>query len=175
MNDILYRIQQIAKNEGIKITVLERVIGASKGVLSRAINNGTDIQSKWLQRIVENYPKYSEGWLLTGKGEMLKTTLTKNEDGSAVLSTDIKKNDDKQSRTFSHIDNEEIIGLKAVNNTLKVQLNDKEKEIQELSKQIGVLETKIEHLKKQTEPSFSDAAENVGCADAGQYTPSVGL
>lgn len=52
---------------------MERRIGASKSVLSRAINNGTDIQSKWLQVIVENYPQYSAEWLLSGKGQMLKS------------------------------------------------------------------------------------------------------
>ena len=46
MKTILQRIEQIAINEGIKITAFEKSIGASKGVLSRAINNGTDIQSK---------------------------------------------------------------------------------------------------------------------------------
>ena len=51
MGNILSRIQEIALNEGITIGALERKIGASKGVLSRAINNGTDIQSKWLQII----------------------------------------------------------------------------------------------------------------------------
>lgn len=54
---------------------MERTIGASKGVLSRAINNGTDIQAKWLSIIVENYPRYSTGWLLTGAGSMLKDDL----------------------------------------------------------------------------------------------------
>lgn len=76
MSNILARIQELASNEGITIGALERVIGASKGVLSRAINNGTDIQSKWLQIIVENYPRYSADWLLSGKGEMLKATST---------------------------------------------------------------------------------------------------
>ena len=70
MNTILSRIQEIVSNEGTTIGALERIIGASKGVLSRAINNGTDIQSKWIQRIVENYPLYSADWLLTGHGSM---------------------------------------------------------------------------------------------------------
>lgn len=55
------------------IGAMERSIGASKGVLSRAISNGTDIQSKWIQIIAENYPIYSPEWLLTGKGNMLKS------------------------------------------------------------------------------------------------------
>ena len=71
MGKILLRIQEIASAEGITIGALERQIGASKGVLSRAINNGTDIQSKWIQTIVENYPRYSSRWLLTGRGDML--------------------------------------------------------------------------------------------------------
>lgn len=72
MGNILSRIQEIAINEGITIGALEKRIGASKGVLSRAINNGTDIQSKWIQILIENYPLYSAEWLLTGKGCMLK-------------------------------------------------------------------------------------------------------
>ena len=76
MGNILSRIEQISKNESITIGALERKIGASKGVLSRAINNGTDIQSKWIQSIVENYPQYSAEWLLAGRGNMLKSQDT---------------------------------------------------------------------------------------------------
>lgn len=82
MGTILSRIQEIASAEGITIGALERQIGASKGVLSRAINNGTDIQSKWVQTIVENYPRYSPRWLMTGRGEMIAdepTTIAKQQ------------------------------------------------------------------------------------------------
>lgn len=72
MSTILSRLEEIASNEGLTITAFERYIGASKGVLSRAINKGTDIQLKWIQSVVENFPLYSEGWLLTGKGSMMK-------------------------------------------------------------------------------------------------------
>lgn len=78
MGSILSRIREIAEKEGITIGAIERQIGASKGVLSRALNNGTDIQSKWVQRIVENYPTYSTEWLLTGKGGILKEPATDN-------------------------------------------------------------------------------------------------
>lgn len=72
MANILLRIQKIAENEGITIGALERSIGASKGVLSRAISNGTDIQSKWISILVEKYPHYSTHWLLTGEVPMLR-------------------------------------------------------------------------------------------------------
>ena len=71
MGKILERIQAISRHEGITIGALERSIGASKGVLSRALTNGTDIQYKWIQAIVDNYPHYAAEWLLRGTGPML--------------------------------------------------------------------------------------------------------
>jgi hypothetical protein len=67
MSTLLTRIKEIAEKEGVTVGFIEKQIGASKGVLSRAIKNNTDIQAKWLQTIVENYPGYSAAWLLTGE------------------------------------------------------------------------------------------------------------
>ncbi len=77
--NILKNIKQLADNEGISIGFLEKKIGASKGVLSRAIANNTDIQAKWICLIVENYPQYNSEWLLTNKGEMLKLSISKSD------------------------------------------------------------------------------------------------
>ena len=76
MGKILQRLKIMTENEGITIGKLERIIGASKGVLSRAINNDTDIQAKWLEIIADNYPHYSAEWLLRGVGSMLKDDTT---------------------------------------------------------------------------------------------------
>lgn len=76
MCKILSRFEEISRNEGITISALEKKIGASKGVLSRAIAKGTDIQAKWIEAAVENYPQYSAEWLLTGNGPMLKSART---------------------------------------------------------------------------------------------------
>ncbi len=72
MENILKRISLLASHEGISITSLETKIGASKGVLSRALANDTDIQAKWVVALVENYPQYNAQWLITGNGSMLK-------------------------------------------------------------------------------------------------------
>ena len=72
MSTILERIEQVAEFEGIKIGALEKKIGASKGVLSRAIAKNTDIQTKWIGKIIENYPIIDANWLLTGYGSMTK-------------------------------------------------------------------------------------------------------
>lgn len=76
MCKILNRIKEITENEGITIAALERSIGASKGVIYKAISKGTDIQAKWLGAIVENYPQYSAQWLLSGKGKMLTAPVS---------------------------------------------------------------------------------------------------
>ncbi|WP_347066071.1 S24 family peptidase [Flavobacterium sp. WV_118_3] len=80
--NVLDVFSQIANSEGITIYKLEQKIGASKGVLSKAIANSTDIQCKWLIKLVETFPQYNPNWILTGKGEMttneeLKQSLEK--------------------------------------------------------------------------------------------------
>lgn len=75
METLVDRIAQIASNERISIGKLEQVIGASKGVISRALTNKSDIQAKWIKCIVENYPLYSIDWLITGEGAMLKDEI----------------------------------------------------------------------------------------------------
>lgn len=88
MGELLHRISELAKLEGITIGALEKQIGASKGVLSRAIQNNTDIQAKWLSRIVENYPDYSASWLLSGAGEAKTGIVTSFDDGNSHSKSD---------------------------------------------------------------------------------------
>lgn len=91
MGSILERVAEFARNEGITIGALERTIGASKGVLSRALAQGTDIQSKWITQFVEKYPQISAEWLLTGKGDMLKSNQQgiSNIDNSNVVGANV--------------------------------------------------------------------------------------
>lgn len=73
MEKITDRIKNITEYERISIRQLEIAIGCSNGVLSKAIKRGTDINSIWVSKIIEIYEAYDPGWLLTGKGEMIKT------------------------------------------------------------------------------------------------------
>jgi uncharacterized small protein (DUF1192 family) len=123
MMSILQRIQQIADNESITVGFLEKKIGASKGVLSRAINKGTDIQSKWLQVIVENYPLYSSTWLLTGKGEMLQNTP------NLVHEAPIRQSDISEKSLIYQL------------------FKDKDAEVGALKEEIGRLKAELEGLK----------------------------
>lgn len=71
MGTVVERIKEICDYEGRTVTAFEVSIGASKGVFSRALAQGTDIQSKWIVNVLERYPRYSARWLLTGQGEMI--------------------------------------------------------------------------------------------------------
>lgn len=67
METILDRIIKICEREDISPTALERGIGASKGTLLKAIRKNTDLNSKWLEKIAENFPQYDPRWLLSGE------------------------------------------------------------------------------------------------------------
>jgi len=69
---MIHRLQQFIESQEKNVTVFEKKIGASNGVIRKAIANNTDIQGRWLVQICENYPNLSAEWLLTGRGEMLK-------------------------------------------------------------------------------------------------------
>jgi Predicted transcriptional regulator len=58
----------------LSVRAFELSIGASDGMIRKAINNKTDIQSKWLTKISEIYPDINTEWLITGQGEMLRSS-----------------------------------------------------------------------------------------------------
>ncbi len=150
MGTILQRIEQIASNERVKITAFEKSIGASKGVLSRAIANGTDIQSKWIESIVEKYPRYSETWLLTGRGPMLK-------DEAVPLMDEQNPPVDKSPETSVYY------------NMYKEERNKVESQAEQigaLKQTIRQLEEKIEGLQAGSDLG-SVAVQDAGIADVG--------
>lgn len=69
MEKTIDRIKKIADYEGITLTMMERIIGASKGVLTRAASKGTHIQLRWLEAIATNFPVWNPEWIITGNGE----------------------------------------------------------------------------------------------------------
>ncbi|MCG8251417.1 hypothetical protein [Tenacibaculum finnmarkense] len=67
------RIKIFIRHKGLAVSKLERVIGASDGTLRNALKKGTEINSKWLGLISDNFPDLNFNWLITGKGNMLLT------------------------------------------------------------------------------------------------------
>lgn len=153
MDKILDRIQRIAINEGITIGALERKIGASKGVLSRAISKGTDIQSKWIQILVENYPLYSSDWLLTGRGEMLKSKHTFPENHTSCPNPELGNtiNKDNNNNTIPPA----ISNFSA--DTLIRLITDKDETIRSMAEEIGRLKERMSLLECRLQKDASSA------------------
>ena len=128
MNSILKRIKEISDYEDISLTALEATIGASKGVFSRALANGTDIQSKWLVKLIENYPHYSPEWLLTGEGEIKRSNIAR----------DIPEN--YKSGNLPDLMGELIQTLKKVISTQEITIRSQEATIDTLKQRIKSLE-----------------------------------
>ena len=81
------RIRELIQNEGISVRALEKSIGASDGVISKALRAGTDISAKWIVAISENYPQYNLDWLINGHGHMIIDSETdlKDEDQGVFM------------------------------------------------------------------------------------------
>lgn len=125
MCKILTRIEEISKHEGITIGALEKKIGASKGVLSRAISKGTDIQAKWIELLVENYPNYSTEWLLTGKGSMLKSPREEERQVEVKPIHQPRSTEKKEETQVVYLyDFEASAGLKALFNNSRQNIID---------------------------------------------------
>lgn len=127
MNPILEKIAHLAENEGVTMYKLERVIGASKGVLSRAIQNNSDIQAKWILKLVKNYPQYSCEWLLKNEGPMIKDE--KSENYRPIFSED---EDEKRYKNLAESRKETIESLQKIISLLEKQILDNEKKINRL-------------------------------------------
>lgn len=69
--DFWSRLKFIVDAEKVSINKFEDKIGASRGVIAKMLRNKTEINTKWIVAIKENYPHYSLDWLLCGKGDML--------------------------------------------------------------------------------------------------------
>jgi len=132
----LKRIKIVADREGMSVSAFEATIGASKGVFTRALANGTDIQSKWLINLVEKYPQYSSEWLLKGEGDMLKPNLVLKEEEETYLTPELEG-----------ITNSVINSLRQVIASQNTTIKSQEKTIMSLERLLSSLEREIESLK----------------------------
>ena len=76
---MIERLNEFIRSQGLTTIEFERKISASDGVIRKSIRNNTDIQSKWLVKIAENYPILDMNWLLTGEGSMYRSPAVMNE------------------------------------------------------------------------------------------------
>lgn len=78
MSNIIERIALIIESKGLSVRAFELSIGASNGMIGRAISKKTDISAMWLSKIIETYPDVSSKYLLTGNGNIFNTKSIEN-------------------------------------------------------------------------------------------------
>lgn len=138
---MLERIRKIIDNEGISVRAFEQRINASNGLIRKAIANNTDIYSKWIGSIVENFPQYSAEWLLTGKGQMLKS---RNSDINDLAGGNINERDEHYGAyNNNNGNNDKIVDI------LRDQLDKKDTVITKLIDQQNDLIAQIRELNKK--------------------------
>ena len=85
---IVRRIKQFIDAKGISIASFERSIGMSNASFGKSYKNGGAIGSDKIENILSVYPDINPSWLLTGRGNMLKS--------EEIAETDNKKKKEKE-------------------------------------------------------------------------------
>lgn len=114
MENIHVIFNSVAEEENITIGALERAIGASKGVLSRALKNGTDVQSKWLSALIEKYPQYPYDKWLRGKFSPIENSILKETAAPYPEEKDTSKQIDDLAYTINRRFNDLEEGVKQI-------------------------------------------------------------
>jgi phage repressor protein C with HTH and peptisase S24 domain len=73
METIVSRLKHYLDFKNISVSVAETEIGISNASLSKPFKNGTTIKTDTLEKFLITYNEISPEWLLTGRGDMLKT------------------------------------------------------------------------------------------------------
>lgn len=87
------RIKQFCKLEGSTVAAFEESIGASNGYVN-SISKSIGLER--LNVIIEKYPNINLEWLLTGRGDMLKTKGASQNGSRSVIAMASRKDTDNQ-------------------------------------------------------------------------------
>ena len=79
MND---RLKKFLDYEGISVRQFEAAIGSSDGKIAKFIATNSSLKSDTLNAIMEKFPHLSIEWLITGQGEMLRSSDTPKHEGT---------------------------------------------------------------------------------------------
>lgn len=83
------RLAEIAKNYKLSIRAFEKAIGVSNGFVKNASKG---IGADKMQSILHRFPDINEEWLLTGKGEMLRSQSIGDVSGSTIVGANVSGN-----------------------------------------------------------------------------------
>jgi hypothetical protein len=118
---IIERLQNYIDYKRISYNSFDKSIGASNGYIGKQIKNGASIGGDVIEKISCIYSDLSIEWLITGKGNMIK----------------ILELEESNIKSFSNSSPD-----------LMLLIKEKDKEIKEMSQEIGRLKEQVEMLKK---------------------------
>uniref|UniRef100_UPI0039A5F730 hypothetical protein n=1 Tax=Ornithobacterium rhinotracheale TaxID=28251 RepID=UPI0039A5F730 len=140
----LQRIKEYIDYKGITNKEFEINVGFSNGAFASQLKRGRTIGVDKLENILSSYPEISPEWLLTGKGEMLKSPAKQEEPTQQVVDPQAEYN------STAHLE-EKIAFLQE-----KIQLLQENKAL--LEKENKRLTHEIDRLKNQKSPTSSIAS-----------------
>ena len=114
------RIRLILKAKNITASTFADKIGVQRSAVSHIFSGRNNPSLDFLQRVLKAYPDISAEWLMNGKGEMNKDTLTLfNTDAYTQPSPKlVEKQSKSQTTIFSSIDKEAFAHAATVMNKL---------------------------------------------------------
>ena len=110
--ELIERIERFIEYKQLSVSGFEKSISASNGVIRHAILKKTDIYSRFLVKMLDNYPELSADWLLREEGEILR-----------------EPDREKPSDTTVSILLQRIEDLARENGSLQAQIDEYKKEI----------------------------------------------
>ncbi|MGV8095577.1 MAG: hypothetical protein AB2L24_27310 [Mangrovibacterium sp.] len=148
------RIFYFAKSRGISINKLSLEIGVSNSYFNKMFKKKASVGSAIIEKILRTYPELSAEWLLTGRGDVLKT--------EGIKGITEKKESNSKAQNIS-LDNNEPVPI-FVNSclicpereqtikALKIALDAKQDEVDALRQHLVDKERLIQLLTKSDEP-----------------------
>lgn len=126
---ITSRLEEFLAFKGISNQKFEKLIGMSNGSFAIQVKRNGSIGSAKLEKCLIEFPEINAEWLLTGKGEMLKSFDKVSEPGAnynRANETDLVHFVDKNEQLIEHLNN---------------LIRDKDKIINLLEEKIALLTT----------------------------------
>lgn len=145
------RLEQFLVNKGVSPTPLEKELGIGEGTIRKAIKGKTSLGSNVLELITGKFPDLSTHWLLTGEGEMLRSSRSDSgsvEENVAWYRNKIDQKDNK------------IEELDQMLKEQRAMIRELEQEIAELKDKLDECEEEL--LRANAAHIESGAAAHVG-------------
>ena len=91
MDNIALRIKELIEFKKMNISSFEKKIGAGNNSIGTLINRNSNVSGQILSKILNTFEDVSSDWLLTGKGDMLRSSnqnlqpVATNQDNEDVV------------------------------------------------------------------------------------------